>query len=167
MRSKFIAMTATATLLCLGVFNHVAFAEDPKTKLFDMEAIRDAETLETEILQDWHLVEGRVPTRQKFVTVKVGETWPGQDYRMPVRMVVPAKRKAEGFHLTGGNQPKQLKRDTRLSPIEQDLIKGGVGLVYTVVQVLEQSGLGKLEADSEARFLKTLNPHVKIQSLRV
>ncbi len=134
-----------------------------KIKLFDMDAIRDPSALQVDILQDWHEVEGPVPTRQKLVTINVGEMWPGQDYRMPVRMVVPADRKARGFHLTGGNHPRRLRQDTKLNPIEQELAKGGVGLVYTVVQELRQSGLGELGAASEARFLKTLNPHDKIQ----
>lgn len=134
-----------------------------KSKLFDMEAIRDPGTLEIEVLQDWLVVDGPVPTRQKLVTINVGEFWPGQDYRMPVRMVVPSDRKAKGFHLTGGNQPGRLKQDARLSPIEQELIKGGVGLVYTVVQVLRQSGMGDVGVASEARFAKSLNWHDKIQ----
>ena len=134
-----------------------------KIELFDMDAIRDPGTLEIEVLQDWHDIKGAVPTRQKLVTINVGEMWPGQDYRMPVRMVVPADRKAKGFHLTGGNLPERLKQDTKLTPIDQELIKGGVGLVYTVVQVLQKSGLGDLGNASEARFLKTLNPHDKIQ----
>ena len=96
-------------------------------QLFDMDAMRDASTLELEVLQDWHRVDGPVATRQKLVTINVGEIWPGQKYRMPVRMVVPAERKAKGFHLTGGHFPEQLKRDARLSPLNQELIKGGVG----------------------------------------
>ncbi|MDP6555132.1 MAG: sialate O-acetylesterase [Pirellulaceae bacterium] len=140
-----------------------AQAEDTKIRLFDMAAIRDSSTLEVEVIQDWHRVGGDVPTRQTLVTINVGEIWPGQGYRIPVRMVVPADRKAKGFHLTGGNSPERLRQDTRLAPIDQQLIEGGVGLVYTVVQVLERSGLGELGKASEARFLKTLNPHDKIQ----
>jgi hypothetical protein len=132
-------------------------------KLFDMEAVRDPSTLEIEVLEDWRVVDGPVATRQKRVTINVGEFWPGQNYRMPVRMVVPADRKANGFHLTGGNQPGRLRQNGRLSPLEQELIKGGVGLVYTVVQVLKQSGLGDLGDASEARFAKSLNAHDKIQ----
>ncbi len=134
-----------------------------RANLFDMEAIRDPSTLEIEILQDWHRVDGEVPTRQKLVTVNVGEMWPGQPYRMPVRMVVPLNQKAKGFHLTGGNHLQKLRRDTRLRPIDRELLKGGVGLVFTVVQVLERSGLGELAKRSEERFLKTLDPHDKIQ----
>ena len=149
--------------LLLLFSSYAAMADSQRIELFDMEAIRDASTLDTEIIQDWHRVGGAVPTRQKLVTINVGEMWPGQSYRMPVRMVVPAEGKAKGFHLTGGNSPDQLKQATRLSPLDQELIKGGIGLVYTVVQVLERSGLGELGKASEARFLRTLNPHDKIQ----
>jgi len=78
-------------------------------------------------------------------------------------MVVPANRKATGFHLTGGNSPQRLQQDIRLSPLDRELIRGGVGLVYTVVQVLQQSGLGELGRASEERFIRTLNPHDKIR----
>lgn len=159
----FVRLLLAACSLALSLNAPAAIADSSKTELFDMDAIRDASTLDVEIIQDWHPVGGEVPTRQKLVAINVGEMWPGQDYRMPVRMVVPADRKAKGFHLTGGNQPQRLKQDTKLKPIEQELVKGGVGLVYTVVQVLRQSGLGELATASEARFLKTLNPHDKIQ----
>jgi len=135
-----------------------------KIPIFDMEAIRDSSTLDVEIIRDWHRVDGPVPTRQKLVTIHVGEMWPGQELRMPVRMVVPDDRKAKGFHLTGGNNPKQMDQaKKRLSPIEQTLLRGDIGLVDTVVQGFEQSGLGGLGEESERRFLKSLNPHDKIQ----
>lgn len=152
-----------AVCLITPLGHHAATADDPKIELFDLAAIRDASTLEVEVIQDWHRVGGDVPTRQKLATIHVGEIWPGQEYRMPVRMVVPVDRKAKGFHLTGGNFPAQLKRDARLTPLDRELLSGGVGLVYTVVQVLEKSGLGELARASEARFLKTLDPHDKIQ----
>ena len=115
-------------------------ANEKHDKLFDMPAIRDASTLEIEIIQDWHRVEGSIPTRQKLVTIEVGEFWPGQDYRVPVRLVVPVDQKAKGFHLTGGNNPKRLKQDIRPNSLELEFIKGGVGLVYTIVQDLKQLG---------------------------
>ena len=69
--------------------------------VFDMKEIRDPITLEVKVLQDWHKVKGVIETRQKLVSINVGDLWPGQEYRVPVRMVVPANRKAKGFHLTG------------------------------------------------------------------
>ena len=85
-------------LLCSELFPSTACALD----VFDMDAVRDPSTLEVDVLQEWRTVRGPVVTRQKLVTINVGEIWPGQDYRVPVRMVVPVNRKACGFHLTGG-----------------------------------------------------------------
>ena len=132
-------------------------------RLFDMPAIRNPATLAVKVLQPWHPVEGRVPTRQKLITIRVGAIWPGQEYRMPVRLTVPADRPAEGFHLTGSHTARRLQRDGRLSRLDQQLLRGGVGLVQTVVQVLEQSALGAVGREAEARFLKSLNPQHKIQ----
>ena len=35
-------------------------------KIFDMDAIRDPSTLEIEVLENWHRVEGHITTRQKL-----------------------------------------------------------------------------------------------------
>ncbi|MBT5916446.1 MAG: hypothetical protein HOH60_08865, partial [Opitutae bacterium] len=59
-------------------------------KVFDMKEIRDPSTLQIKVLQDWHPVNGVIETRQKLVTINMGDLWPGQEYRIPVRMVVPA-----------------------------------------------------------------------------
>lgn len=75
---------------------------------FEMNAIRSQENLQAEIIQDWHSVEGDIPTRQKYMTIRVGEFWPGQDYRVPVRLVVPATSKAKGFRLTGEHTLKPI-----------------------------------------------------------
>ena len=66
-------------------------------KVFDMKEIRDPSTLQIKILQDWHRVKGVIETRQKLVSINVGDIWSGQEYRVPVRMVVPANHKAKGF----------------------------------------------------------------------
>lgn len=132
-------------------------------EVFDMDAIRDPSTLEIEVLQDWRTVKGPIVTRQKLVTINVGEIWSGQDYRLPVRMVVPADRKARGFHLTGGNSPAKLERETRPRGVDLQLLQGGAGLVMTVVQEPGSYGKPELGGRSEARFAKSLDPHHKIQ----
>lgn len=131
--------------------------------LFDMNAIRDPSTLEIEVLQDWHSVKGQVTTRQKLVTIKVGGLWQGQDYRVPVRMVVPANRKAKGFHLTGASTPSRLMNDTNPKTAFRHLLQGGVGLVFTVVQEPGTYGQRNMAVEAEKRFAKTLNPRFKIQ----
>jgi len=132
-------------------------------EIFDMDAICDPGTLEVEVLQDWHIVHGQIATRQKLVTINVGEMWPRQEYRVPVRMVVPADGKAKGFHLTGGNTPARLEKDAKPNPLDQELLKGGVGLVFTVVQEPGTYGERELARAAERRFAETLNPRYKIQ----
>ena len=152
----FSGLTLTVLALATG---RVSVAGD----IFDMNAIRDPKTLEIEVLQNWQVIEGSITTRQKLVSINVGEMWPGQDYRVPVRMVVPANRKAKGFHLTGGSTPVRLKQDAKLNALERELIRGGVGLVYTVVQEPGTYGERDLAKAAEQRFAETLNPHYKIQ----
>jgi hypothetical protein len=132
-------------------------------QVFDMRAISDPSTLEIEVVQPWQTVNGPVVTRQKLVTINVGQIWAGQNYRVSVRMVVPANRRAQGFHLTGGNSPMSLQRDVRPRGANLELLKGGVGLVMTVVQDPGSYGQVELGGAAEARFAKTLNPHYKIQ----
>ena len=132
-------------------------------KVFDMEEIRDPSTLQTKVLQDWRKVKGIIETRQKLVTINVGDLWPGQEYRVPVRMVVPAKGKAKGFHLTGGSSPSRLQKDARPNPTERELLEGGVGLVITVVQEPGSYGQRELANASEKKFAESLNPRFKIQ----
>ncbi|MDA7938014.1 hypothetical protein N9B71_03025 [Pirellulales bacterium] len=140
------------------MFSGVLVAE-----VFDMEAICDSTTLDVEVLQDWHPVEGEIVTRQKLVTINVGELWPDQNFRVPVRMVVPANQKARGFHLTGGSTPARLEEDVRPNGVLRELLTDGVGLVFTVVQEPGSYGERDLAREAEQRFAKTLNPHFKIQ----
>ncbi len=137
-----------------------SFGQDP---LFNMAEIRDESTLKVEVIEDWHPVDGEVPSRQKLVTINVGEVWPGQDYRVPVRMIVPVDGKATGFHLTGGHAPNEIENDIRLKPYENELIVGGVGLVYTLVQNPGMYGEKELGDEMNRRFIETLNPHYSIQ----
>ena len=155
-KSRILALLLALVLPC------VAHGAEPRIEIFDMDAVRDPKTLEIEVVQEWHVVEGPVSTRQKLVTINVGEIWEGQDYRIPVRMIVPADRKAKGFHLTGGHASNKLQIELRLDPLEQELIKGGVGLVYTVVQDPKSFGQAELEHTAEQRFANSLNPHHKI-----
>ena len=131
-----------------------------ETKLFDMDEIRDASTLAVEVIKDWHVVEGNPSTRQKCVTIRVGDAWEGQEYRVPLRMIVPADRKAKGFHQTTDyEQPEELKNDAPIRGLDADLIAGGVGLVQTTIGAEPRDfseGLSR-------RFIETLNPHYAVQ----
>ena len=131
--------------------------------LFNMAKILDASTLEVKVLKDWHMVGGDIATRQKLITILVGELVPEKQYRVPVRMIVPVNRKAKGFHLTGGHNPAQFQQDLQPRGVDGALIVGGVGLVQTVVQGLQQSGQGELGRLADRRFVESLNPHYSIQ----
>ena len=131
--------------------------------LFDMQAMQDARTLAIEVLQNWHAVGGDLPTRQKLITIRVGELVPGREYRVPVRMIVPASGKARGFHLTGGHNATMISNDYRPLGVDRELLRRGVGVVFTIVQELQSSGQGDLGEAAERRFLKTLDPHSSIQ----
>ena len=151
---KIVVTTPLSLLFSVSVFS---------MKVFDMKEIRDPRTLQIKILQDWHQVNGVIETRQKLVSVNVGDLWPEQEYRIPVRMVVPANRKARGFHLTGASTPSRLDKDLRPNLTERMLLGGGVGLVVTVVQEPGTYGQRALSQAAEKRFAETLNPRVKIQ----
>ena len=145
-------------VVILTMFSGILVAE-----IFDMDAICDPSRLDIEVLQDGHRVEGEIETRQKLVTINVGELWLGQDFRVPVRMVVPAHKKAQGVHLTGGSTPDRLQEDFRPNGVFRELLNGGVGLVFTVVQEPGSYGKRDLARAAEERFARTLNPHFQIQ----
>jgi hypothetical protein len=68
-------------LLCVAAHAGQKQAAQAESPLFDMQELVDDSTLDVEVLQEWHVVKGAVPTRQKLVTILVIEMWPGQDYR--------------------------------------------------------------------------------------
>jgi hypothetical protein len=75
-------MKQLVLLYLLGFFQ-VLTTPTQALEVFDMDAMRDAATLEIKVLQDWRTVKGpNIATRQKLITINVGEIWPGQDYRL-------------------------------------------------------------------------------------
>jgi len=140
-------------------------AEAPQSASpIDMQEMLDDSTLAVAVIQDWHVVPDRLcPTRQKHVTIRVGTLWPGQDYRIPVRMIVPTGRKAKGFHLTGGHNLQGIQRDFRPRGVDAALIEGGVGLVQTIVQEPATFGQGELAGKMASRFIRTLDPRYSVQ----
>ncbi|MBO10729.1 MAG: hypothetical protein CMJ68_08210, partial [Planctomycetaceae bacterium] len=66
------------TVLAVVALSAGSDATEKKT-LFDMQEIRNPRSLAVKVLQDWHRVNGPVPTRQKLVTIRVGEIWPGRE----------------------------------------------------------------------------------------
>ena len=146
--SLFIACTISLTMRATA-----APAVDP---LFNTEEILDESSLETKTLQDWHPVGA---TRQKLIEINVAEWWPGQDYRIPVRLIVPLERKAKGFSITGANPYDGLMKDAQPTAIQAKLLAGGVGIVKTHVKAFRQiPGKKGLDQKMMRMFVKDLNP---------
>jgi hypothetical protein len=127
--------------------------------LFNIEEILDISTLEIKVLKDWHVDTMTGTTRQKLIEINVAEWWPGQDYRIPVRMIVPLKSKAKGFHITGGNTAEILMNDSKPNDFQAKLLSNGVGIVKTVVKEPAQiPGKQGLKKEMGKKFLEELNP---------
>ena len=124
-----------------------------KHDIFNTEEILDESTLDIKILQDWHVDEVTGSTRQKLIEINVAEWWPGQDYRIPVRMIVPLEGKAKGFHITEQIHMKDLMKDSRPTDFQAKLLAGGVGIVKTHVKAFRQiPGKQGLEQKMGRRF---------------
>ncbi|MCY3870482.1 MAG: hypothetical protein OXG87_13060 [Gemmatimonadetes bacterium] len=155
-----------ASLVILATFAiSVAFAADSEKDsgmncdMFNSEEILDESTLDIKTLKDWHVDEVTGTTRQKLIEINVAEWWPGQDYRIPVRMIVPLEGKAKGFSITGANPYETLMKDSRPTDFQAKLLAGGVGLVKTHVKAFRQiPGKQGLEQKMMRRFMKDLNP---------
>jgi len=145
------------SIVCAGSLMTSALAA-PATvdSLFSTEEILDENTLETKTLQDWHPVGA---TRQKLIEINVAQWWPGQDYRIPVRLIVPLEGKAKGFSITGANPYETLMKDARPTDFQAKLLAGGVGIVKTHVKAFRQiPGKQGLEQKMRRVFMKDLNP---------
>ncbi len=156
-----LASQMIALLVPLILLAPPTFAETGP--LFDPAEILDETTLDIKVLQDWHLDSRNKTTRQKLIEIKVAEWWPGQDYRIPVRLIVPLNRKASAIHITSQHRHKRLEQDAALNKTQQALTDGGVGLVYTVVQRLAAIPGGReLQREMIPRLLKTHNPRYNV-----
>lgn len=126
--------------------------------LYNIEEILDEKTLDVKILQDWHVDKTTSSTRQKLIEITVAEWWSGKYYRIPVRLIVPLKGKAKGFHITGDNSMESLKKDSKPNDFEAKLLANGVGVVKTVVLALKfTTGNQELQKEMEQLFREDLN----------
>ncbi len=151
-----VLLAVIAAAVLLGPATGPTRADDPP--LFDPVEFLDESTLDVTVLQDWHVDTVNGTTRQKLIEINVAEWWPGQDYRIPVRLIVPLAGAATGFHITGDHAYSSLDADAALNALDAQLIAGGAGAVYTVVRPLESlPGGTELAEDARARLLETHN----------
>jgi hypothetical protein len=133
-------------------------------KVFDMKEIRDPSTLEIRVLQDWHKVEGVIETRQKLVSINVGDIWPGQEYRVPVRHGCARQPQRPKDFTSLEEVPHPVwKRMPGPTPTSVSFWRAELASVITVVQEPGTYGQRALSQAAEKRFAETLNPRVKIQ----
>ena len=150
-------LAAISLIVIYTVSFNISALAVPTNSLFNTEEILDESTLDTKILQEWHPVGA---TRQKLIEINVAEWWPGQDYRIPVRMIVPLEGKAKGFSITGANGNfEALTKDTQPTDFQTKLLEGGVGIVKTLVRASRQlEGKQGLDKKMMHQFMKDLNP---------
>jgi hypothetical protein len=152
MHMKRLATAAAALLLCAA-----APPGAGAQPLWDPAEFLDESTLDVVVLDDWHVDTVNGLTRQKLVDIHVAEWWPGFEYRVRVRYIVPLGGPATGIHLTGGHSANSLLSDVGVAGFNAELIAGDIGLVHTVVQALLTGG-DPTQQEMIAQFLATLNP---------
>jgi len=76
-------------LLCLILSPWNAKAEDSQP--FDLSEVRNTDSLEITVLQDWKPSPKFPDIQQKLIEITVCEWWPGQKVRLPVTLNAPIK----------------------------------------------------------------------------
>jgi len=122
---------------------------------FDMPSVRDASTLETRVIEEWHPWEKDATVRQKLVEITVCEWWPGQKVRLPVTLLAPATG-APCRNVLIGNTGMGLKAAAPSGAMLRLLKQNGVGLVLIGMTTIdEMEPLGKLDVGMKEHFLKS------------
>jgi hypothetical protein len=120
-----------------------------------MKEARDASTLETRVIEDWHPWGKDTGIRQKLIEINVCEWWPGQKVRLPVTLLAPAGG-GPCHNLIIGNSGNQLKAISPAGAMLRLLKENGVGLALigmTTIDAMEP--VGKLDVGMKEHFLKT------------
>ena len=148
-------MKLSIGIACILLSSLIACADITIGK-FDMASIRDTSTLETKVIEDWHLNPKDAAIRQKLVEITICEWWPGQKVRMPVTLLAPASGVCTNVLIE--NTSAQLKV-TAASGAKLRLLKEhGVGLVFIgCVPIDTMEPVGKLHLMMEEHFIQTKN----------
>src|SRR3954453_13370270 len=85
---KYILLLSVTSALSIPLMCSTAQAKITAGS-YDMPAARDASTLETRVIEDWHPWAKDAAVRQKLVEITVCEWWPGQKVRLPVTLNAP------------------------------------------------------------------------------
>src|SRR6266567_4359667 len=89
-RSTFPIMKLLLTLFLTWLCGSVALPAAVTAGRYDMASVRDASTLETRVVEEWHPWAKDTSVRQKLVEITVCEWWPGQKVRLQVTLIAPS-----------------------------------------------------------------------------
>ena len=151
------------TLFSLGIsIQSVVPQAQAQDKLFDIEAIRDASTLEVKVLSDWTVSTKEPTIRQKLVEITVCEWWPGQKVRLPVTLNAPADGSV-CRNVVVANQGL-AERATLPARGQLTLLRDhGVGVVLIGMSTIDMmKPVGELHVGMKARLLATKDPRYSV-----
>lgn len=124
-------------------------------KLFHLDEIRDVDSLEIEVLQDWKPASKDPAVRQKLIEITVCEWWLGQKVRLPVTLNAPADR-GPCRNVIVANQGLAKRPALPTGGMLRLLKENGVGVVLigmSTIDVMEP--VGKLDVGMKENLLKT------------
>lgn len=141
----------------LGIAS-VARAQSSSHASFDIEAIRNTDSLETRVLQDWQPAPQDPAVKQKLLEITVCEWWPGQKVRLPVTLNAPAQG-GPCKHVLVANQGL-AKRPAMPRGGELELLKKhGVGVVLIGMSTIDaMEPQGELHLGMRRQLLETQDP---------
>jgi hypothetical protein len=122
---------------------------------YDIAAIRDHNSLETRVLEEWHAWEKDASVRQKLVEVTVCEWWPGQKVRLPVTLLAPVSdHPCQNLIVSNSGivQKAAAPSGAMLRLIKEYHV--GIALIgMTTIDAMEP--VGKLDVGMKEHFLQT------------
>jgi hypothetical protein len=122
---------------------------------YDMTSARDASTLETRVIQDWHPWGKDTGIRQTLIEITVCEWWPGQKVRLPVTLLAP-ETGGPCRNLIVGNAGVDLKAASPGGAMLRLLKDNGVGLALIGMTTIDaMPPVGQLDVGMKEHFLKT------------
>lgn len=153
--SKYLCVKLLAFLPLTLVWLAAASHAEVVAGRYDMAAARDASTLETRVIEEWHPWAKDAAVKQKLIEINVGEWWPGQKVRLPVTLLAPSSGEP-CRNVIVGNTGVDLKAASPAGAMLRLLKERGVGLVLigmTTIDAMEP--VGKLDVGMKEHFLKS------------
>ena len=122
---------------------------------YDMASVRDASTLETRVVEDWHPWGNDTNIRQKLIEITICDWWPGQKVRLPVTLLAPASG-GPCKNVIVANTALALKATSPSGALLRLLKEHRVGLIFIGMNSIDaMEPAGKLDVGMKEQLLKT------------